>query len=409
MCLLDEQRFWLHNRVGILPTFDTNKNIFCNYLILDSANTLVVPDVLQNAHFCDTPICSGLLPVRFYAGVTLRLKNRKLGTFCIIDSSPRQNFGESELQILKDIAGMVEDAMIAKVNFDFQSEQDAIYLPLCAAFCIQKPLKATNEVHRSLYQNWKSIFNNHDPKSCHNLLDDKQHALLKTEVRALEHQVRLLQADMRFSLGTLEGIMHRGITKYQRYCDILEVMNQAASISNSFNPTSNHHWTICHDEEIIYFNLQSLSHSLITAQVILHQRSTKSKYYVVYSYSNLLFLLMLSLMDISPQRNYANVDQVIHKIIPNISNLLRDESPIINKQTECLSPNSVCKLEQYPDLHNVTIEVRLNDKMRIDADTTKVILSLKYLIEEIGGKVFGEDHNLFNFIFFIPCLQPIDD
>lgn len=60
-----------------------------------------------NDRFHDNPLVQGEPHIRFYAGCPLRFDNRRIGTLCIADQTPRTLDGE-QVDILRDLARVVE-------------------------------------------------------------------------------------------------------------------------------------------------------------------------------------------------------------------------------------------------------------------------------------------------------------
>ena len=110
--LVDENRQWFKSCFG-LDVSETERRVsFCGHAILNK-EALVVEDAMQDERFADNPLVTGEPHIRFYAGQPLRtMSGQAMGTLCIIDREPR-SFGEEELMMLSDLAGMVEREIMA--------------------------------------------------------------------------------------------------------------------------------------------------------------------------------------------------------------------------------------------------------------------------------------------------------
>jgi diguanylate cyclase (GGDEF)-like protein len=106
--LVDADRQWFKSKQG-LEACETSREIsFCGHAILET-DVLVVNDALEDERFADNPLVTDAPFIRFYAGCPLRDPNGyPIGTLCLIDSAPRV-FTADELEILHDMAAMVED------------------------------------------------------------------------------------------------------------------------------------------------------------------------------------------------------------------------------------------------------------------------------------------------------------
>jgi len=110
--LVDENRQWLKSCIG-LPEDVTLHDISFGRHAIHSNEIFVIPDATKDERFADNPLVVNDPNIRFYAEIPLRhLDNRKLGTLCIIDTKPG-NLDEDDLEILKDLAELIEHELIA--------------------------------------------------------------------------------------------------------------------------------------------------------------------------------------------------------------------------------------------------------------------------------------------------------
>jgi len=110
--LIDEDRQWFKSCFG-LNVKETPRDIsFCGHAILDD-DIFLIEDATNDERFNDNPLVTQAPFIRFYAGCPLKLPNsRKMGTLCIIDDKPR-SFDKEDLDLLKDLAIMVENEIAA--------------------------------------------------------------------------------------------------------------------------------------------------------------------------------------------------------------------------------------------------------------------------------------------------------
>ncbi len=108
--LIDGHRQWFKaaegNKVDELPVRDT----FCRHALLASA-PLIVTDAATDPRFKDSPLVTGPIGLRFYAGVAITTPDgHNVGTICAIDYVPR-SFSERESEILCAMARIVTDEL----------------------------------------------------------------------------------------------------------------------------------------------------------------------------------------------------------------------------------------------------------------------------------------------------------
>ena len=102
--LTDTDRQWFKSRVGVEHTSIPRIKAPCGE-VADSRDVLLIPDLLADRHYCDSPLAAG--GIRYYAGAPLITQDGHcLGALCVLGSAPRETTPE-ELGSLQDLAGMV--------------------------------------------------------------------------------------------------------------------------------------------------------------------------------------------------------------------------------------------------------------------------------------------------------------
>ncbi|KNG93205.1 sensor histidine kinase [Pseudaestuariivita atlantica] len=108
--LVDDQRQFFKAHSGLPEPFATAQGTplthsFCQHVVTQDAE-LVVQDAREDVILRDN-LAIRDLEVIAYLGVPLHVKGHAIGSFCAIDSRPRE-WTESDLQALRDIAATVE-------------------------------------------------------------------------------------------------------------------------------------------------------------------------------------------------------------------------------------------------------------------------------------------------------------
>ncbi len=111
--LIDRDRQWFKSTVGLDDSETPREVAFCAHAVAEPGLArLVVPDALDDPRFADNPLVTGVTGIRAYAGQVVHSPDGyPIGTLCTIDVRPRE-FDERELEILADLATMVEDELI---------------------------------------------------------------------------------------------------------------------------------------------------------------------------------------------------------------------------------------------------------------------------------------------------------
>ncbi|WP_269451097.1 EAL domain-containing protein (plasmid) [Tistrella mobilis] len=109
--LVAGDRQFFKARLG-LDVCETGRDVsFCAHAIL-SDEVFVVPDARQDPRFQANDLVLGPPFIRFYAGKPLITPSgRRIGTVCLIDSRPRDDFSAADRHTLTDIAGLVMERM----------------------------------------------------------------------------------------------------------------------------------------------------------------------------------------------------------------------------------------------------------------------------------------------------------
>lgn len=107
--LVDKDRQWFKSATGLDVRQIARDISFCTHAI-QSPEVFMVNDAHEDSRFKSNPLVTGDPHVRFYAGAPLiSQKGYALGTFCVIDKAPRDDFSADQQQLLKDLAATVVD------------------------------------------------------------------------------------------------------------------------------------------------------------------------------------------------------------------------------------------------------------------------------------------------------------
>jgi GAF domain-containing protein len=120
VALVDEDRQWFKTRVGMEPQETPRESSFCGHAIMQD-QAMVIQDARKDLRFAGNPLVIGEPFVRFYAGQPLRGPGGfKVGTLCVLDRRARE-FSAKELDLLRELATMVEDEMAVQSKLAAQA------------------------------------------------------------------------------------------------------------------------------------------------------------------------------------------------------------------------------------------------------------------------------------------------
>lgn len=104
--IMDSYRQWFKASVGIGVKETPREISFCDHAI-QQFQPMIVPDASLDSRFVSNPLVTGEPHLAFYAGVPLlNSENLAIGTFCIMDSKPKQ-LTPKQIEILNVIANQV--------------------------------------------------------------------------------------------------------------------------------------------------------------------------------------------------------------------------------------------------------------------------------------------------------------
>jgi PAS domain S-box-containing protein len=88
--LLDEKRQWFKSKIGIEDTETPREVSFCAHSLYKPNEILIVPDARADPRFVNSPLVTGSMGVRFYAGSPLVTpEGAVLGSLCVMDTVAR--------------------------------------------------------------------------------------------------------------------------------------------------------------------------------------------------------------------------------------------------------------------------------------------------------------------------------
>jgi GGDEF domain-containing protein len=115
IALVDAVREWCLARHGQLPSEAPRERSFAD-LVIRSGDLLAVEDAASSLAMFDHPLVVGPPKARFLAGHPLRCASGELlGAICLLAPGARK-FGPAEAQLLRELAGVVEDELVLRAN-----------------------------------------------------------------------------------------------------------------------------------------------------------------------------------------------------------------------------------------------------------------------------------------------------
>ncbi|QUD88659.1 PAS domain S-box protein [Phenylobacterium montanum] len=114
--LVDRERAWAKAAHGLAMSQAPRDQSFCDRVVR-GGEVLVIADASTDDRFRDNPFVRGEPGLRFYAGAPLVLDDGShVGTLCVIDFEPRQDFTPEAVERLRAMAATVSRALTMRVE-----------------------------------------------------------------------------------------------------------------------------------------------------------------------------------------------------------------------------------------------------------------------------------------------------
>jgi len=121
----EEQRF--KASAGMIDTRVPRALTFCGHVVGDR-KPIVVPDATRDPRFADNPLVRAEAGIRFYAGVPLRTAdNYLIGTLCVLDRQPREDFDEAQLRTLGDLSAILTSWLRTRASAGYLDATTGIF------------------------------------------------------------------------------------------------------------------------------------------------------------------------------------------------------------------------------------------------------------------------------------------
>ncbi len=109
--LIDQFRAWFKSGYGFEGREISREDTICSFAVLAN-DVFVVPDTRKDPRFACIPAALTEPGIRFYAGGPLITQDGfNLGTLCILDTKPHDDFSAEQRSTLADLAAMVVDQL----------------------------------------------------------------------------------------------------------------------------------------------------------------------------------------------------------------------------------------------------------------------------------------------------------
>ena len=199
----------------------------------------VVPNALTDPRFCNNPLVTGPPDIRFYAGAALIVSGVKIGSLCIIDRVPHEDFGLEDRTNLLDLG----EAVATLIRIRRESNLNHCKFMIDS---IRNPLLSLGETMSHLTKEKNMIYSSLTSSSESQTIRDTLELRLNELQSSVENmkvavETNVLLADVALSRDVIAN--QNGITSPMD-CNILDTIQSARAIVSNFHPNSNIEWNL---------------------------------------------------------------------------------------------------------------------------------------------------------------------
>lgn len=235
----DGEKTWPKSSFGDLDMVEhgsTATDILCSHVLLaNSPDVLVILDTSEHAQLSSEPAI-GESHIRFYAGSSIIVDERKIGTLSIFDTSPRSQFNYDDRMNLLDLAQSIGDVVSSHREARIHCQFDQSKLIHHMIHTISAPLQALDaqlEVLREEYASLKRAFENARKVTidCRADLAIRQLDIASGHIKLITGGATLLEDYISKTRSYCESQAYAG--RYGVVCSLLEIISKLKQLSYS--------------------------------------------------------------------------------------------------------------------------------------------------------------------------------
>lgn len=113
--LIDARRQWFKSRDGLAACETPREQAFCAHALVHGDALFEVPDAPADPRFADNPLVTGEPRIRAYAGQPLLVQGVRLGTLCLIHTTPAR-LASPQRELLQALAEAASGLLAERLN-----------------------------------------------------------------------------------------------------------------------------------------------------------------------------------------------------------------------------------------------------------------------------------------------------
>lgn len=240
--LVDEQRQWFKSHFGIDATETPRDLAFCAHAINDPNNLLVVPDAKADERFSDNPLVISGPKVQFYAGAPLNTKDGfSIGTLCVIDTKPREQFTTKQYEALRFLANQVmaqlelrrQNYLQLVTNKELQAKNDQLkHFTYRMAHDMKTPLHGITSLVGFMKEDYLHLLKNTEIPEWLDTIEERIY-YMESMIRGITQYIKITNAEVCFEKFAPQK-------KIELIAKEVDAANKIKIVFDNFNTEINH-------------------------------------------------------------------------------------------------------------------------------------------------------------------------
>ena len=160
---------------------------------------VIIVDTLKNEIIANHPLVVNEPRVRFYAGANIIVDNCNVGTFCIMDFNPRNEFDTNSVNNLLDITAIITDSFVSYRQTHLDRELEAAKMSVRVLFNLKYPLSVVNILKEELFG--LLLLTEKEISSSNNNNNNNNNKRIETLMTEMKRNLKILESTIETNLS----------------------------------------------------------------------------------------------------------------------------------------------------------------------------------------------------------------
>ncbi|WP_276168785.1 sensor histidine kinase [Zobellia alginiliquefaciens] len=215
--LVDADRQWFKSHYGIDATETPRDLAFCAHAINTPENLFIVEDSSKDERFADNPLVTGGPNVQFYAGAPLNTTDGySIGTLCVIDVQPRNNFTKRQQDCLRSLANQVmaqlelrrQNSLQRIINNELSLKNNQLkHFTYRLAHDMKTPLQGISSLVSFIKLDYLHLLKETEVPAWLDTIEDRV-SYMEALINGITNYTNIMNSEVEFSEFNIEGEIH---------------------------------------------------------------------------------------------------------------------------------------------------------------------------------------------------------